>query len=691
MPIPKIATQDWIPADQFPVEGVYAVRDLVVLSEPEVKQLPIRHYIQFDNGVQVVSTRNATIFSHRFWQLFRPYPNVQIIPKHHVDAILKGKSLDAGTHLKLCTAIYKTIVLEAPLVLPEQKEPLLAAINRRISHAMNRQSIDTERNVTSLDATDFVKIARHPRICELRAEAYADPTKINYAYDEAIKVIKTEPEFYNNGLAKAVRAGMVKNNQVTQCVVLRGFPSEVDGMIFPKAIWSCYTFGNTKFYDFVSDSRTAAKSHFYSDTALKDSEYMARKFQLFTCAVENIVYQDCGSEQLIAWQVRGETKDKNGSVTYGGDLPLLIGKYYLEDGQTPKDGYKIITGDETHLVGKTIHYRSVLNCKHLDPHMVCHVCAGQLSENISRFTNIGHLGAVSTTKDLTQNILSIKHVNTSAAMVKIILGETERKFMNTGPDGTEFYLNATLKSLKPRLVIARDEAPGLIDIQNIANIDQYSLPRISEIEKFALVTGEAGREIPVMLSGKQKTRCSNLSRKLLSYLKEKSWSTDAQNNFVFDMSDWDYSDPILVMPSKEESFVDLAAAVDALVRANLGMLDKRMIKNAPAILLQDLFDLVNSKLKINILSFEIIVYALMVESASSYAMARNAEEPVLGVAKLLTQHRSLGNALAYESMSKVLTNPFSFFQGKRPDSPMDVFLTPREVVEEYKRNGRNGH
>lgn len=659
---------------------VYLIRDLVHASEDAIRQLPLVHSIQFDDGEVMQVRWKETFYSWFFWELFQPFPNTRILKHHHVKTVLKGRVLNADTHRTLCTNIFKSLVQDEGLSKPYQKEPVLEHIYRRISTAMNELSLETEENVTGLDVLDFIQIAKHPKVEELRAETFQDPRKIKYAYNKTIDIIEEEPEFKDNGLAKAVRAKMVKSNQVTQCVVFRGYGTEVDGGIFNKPIWGNYTFGNTNLYDFVADSRTAAKSHYYSDTALKDSEYMARKFQLFCASVEHVVYEDCGSVKYMPWIVQGEKKDSSGETIYRGDLPFLVGKEYLEEGSTE---LKVIDGSEKHLIGRQIKFRSVLYCNTANPHHVCHRCVGKLSENISRFANIGHLGSVSTTKDLTQNILSIKHVNTSSTMLKVFLGDHESKFMNVGVEGTAFYLNQSLSSVSPKLTVAHDEAQGLVDLEVIDDIDHVSLARISEVKRILLTTTSHGRQFDVQLDVTQKSKASMMSRELLCYLKVHGWKTDDQNRFVFDMSHWNYSWPLFVMPNKEESFVDLAAAVDTLVRSSQKMLQKRLIKDAPAVLLQELFELVNSKLQINILSFEIIVYALMVESTKSYAMARNAPNPVLGVAELLTNYRSLGNALAYQKQNDTLQDPFNFFQGKRPDSPMDVFLAPREVVEAY--------
>ena len=657
------------------------VRDIVALTEEEVALLPPEHIVVFDDNDTLATCRNETIYSYLFWDLFRPYTKAKILKKHHVGQILKGDSLDSGTHLKLCTNILRSIVEDENLWLPEQKEPLLSAIYKTISTAMSKLSMITEPYVTSIDILDFVQIAKHPAVKALRLEAYNDPhNKIKYVYEENIKLIKTLPEFYNNGLAKAVRAKMVKENQVNQCVMFRGYPTEVDGAIYKKPNFGSYTLGNTSLYNFVSDSRTAAKSHYYADTALKDSEYMARKFQLYASTVEKIIFEDCGTTEHLTWRLRAPEYDDAGTTTYPGDLPMLIGKYYLAEGDTE---YKCIDGSEKHLYGKKIRIRSVLYCKTKNPHHVCFKCAGKLSENISRFANLGHLCSATTTKPITQSVLSIKHVNTSSSSVKIRLKDHERTFMNTGVDSSSFKLNENLKDLKPKLVVAKEEALGLVDIENITDIEHLSLGRISRVSSIQLLTMANNREMSVVLDVTQKTKPSMMSRELLMFLKNKSWKTDERGNFVFDMASWNYSWPLFVMPNNEESFVDLAKAVDTMVGGNQEMLEKRLQPNAPAILLQELFETVNSKLKINLFPLEVVVYALMVESTTSYAMARNSKNPVLGLRDNVISYRSLGAGLAYESQNKILTDPINFFQGRRPDNPMDVFLSPADVLKQY--------
>lgn len=649
------------------------------------------HSVMFENGEVLENcTQAETEYTRWFWNILAMYPKTRIMPAHHVNKVLRGgkDALTTSTHARLSTAILKSVVDDNNLLLPIQKEPLLELIYETISDVMGFLSIRTEEHVVSLDIVDFVQIAHHPAVVAMKNLAIENPEKIPLAYETILKEIENNKDFDNNGLAKAVRSRMVKINQVMQCIAFRGFPTEVDGTTFKHPVWSNYLDGMNKVYDLVTDSRTAAKSHFYADSALRDSEYRARTLQLNAVVLERVRYEDCGSTTLMPWKVQGKRFDTHGAETYPGDLPMMLGKYYkvAQDGE-----WAIIEGDEKHLVGKTIWIRTSLGCLTPNPHEVCHICAGRLTQNVSRFANLGHLGSVTLSKDFTQNILSIKHVNMSSVLLRLTVGEFEGRYLNTGNRGEGYYLNKPAKDTRLLLTILSDEAPGLLEIDTNGKDTSYlqlSLSRISSISQICLTiiktTKGVERQESVPLTVRVKQNNPMMTYELLGYLAKKGWSVDEDNNFVFDMSEWDFSDPVLVMQGKEESFVDLAAEVKRMIQSSQEHHKKRIQENAATVLLQDLFDVVNRKLRINILSMEIIVYSLMTESPTSYGLARGSKTAVLGLGDNLTMHRSLGSAMAYQGHETTIFEPAYFYAGRRPSNLMDVFLCPAEVVAKSK-------
>lgn len=649
------------------------------------EELPRWHEIQFDDGSVVKSHIKQTFWCALFWRIFESYPNTRILPKHYITDIIGDGSLDSGTHLEMCSRILRSIVEEEGLFDPASKEPLLKEIYQTISDAQLALRYATCRNMSSVDYLDFLQIAKHPQIEALKQEAFKDPNKIKATYEGALKVIKTDPELYENGLAKASRCKMVKPNQVMQCVVFRGYATEVDGMIYnARPIWSNYTLGNTRLFDFAADSRTAAKSHYYSDSALKNAEYMSRKFRLFTNTVERIDWTPCDNSDWLPWTVRGPVKDASGATVYKGDLPNLVGKHYRLHGD---DVVGTIEGDEKHLIGRKIFIRSVLTCKSPNPHMRCVACVGLLSQNISRFANLGHLGSITTCKPVTQNVLSIKHVNMSATALKVILDDVQRKYFNTGKSGTAFYFNESLKKMNAKMTVTMKDAPGLTEIELTDDLDSTSLSRVSSIEQVKIETEVGGVVYPVFLKLTQKLKKPVMSWEFLEFAKREGWSIDERGHFVFDLTKWDYSLPALSMPGAEESFSDLGRQVDSLVRANQSKRKERRSADAPFRLLQDMFDLLNSMLSINILSMEIIVYGLMLKNDASFELAGRSKKPVLGIADPLTVYRSISSAMLYERQMTTITNPVNYLEGYRPDSPFDVFFDPKNVVQEYQQRG----
>lgn len=659
----------------------YQIRDLVFQDRDFLEQLPPRFEVTFEDGEVRKVTRRTTIYSHFFWETIRRYPRLKILYKHHLHQVLGGKPLHDGSHRDLLSNLLESIVLAEGLHRYEQKEPLLKLIYDITSECMRFLTVVTSKHVVGLNILDFIQIAHHPEIEKACLEAYKDPTKIRYAYDYGMTVIKKDPALAENNLAKAVRAGVVSTNQVAQCVMFRGYGSEVDGVRYPTPIWSNYTKGMRKFYDFVADSRTAAKSYYYSEAPLQDSEYTARQFQLYSSVLQHLVEEDCGNTPNTPWLIHPTRVDESGAVVYSGDLGFLIGKEYL-DPETGEHGW--IRGDEKHLVGKTVLLRFILKCRVRNPHYVCRHCAGQLSHNISRFANLGHLGCVSTTRQATQNILSIKHVNTSSVAIQILLGEYQQKWLNSGPNGDAFYLNEELESMLPSITISKEEASGLMDVILHGEDSDINVHNVSAVKNIRInYVDRDGFKYEPVVPVTQGNRTSLLSYEMLEYVRENGVSVDPDNNFQIDMKDWDFKNPILILPNMEYSYSELAKQIENMVKSNRSNNGGRVRKgrDSPESLLRSLFDLTNSKLKVNVLSLEIMVAAMKVRAEDDYSMVPGGEEGVLGMVNLLISTRSLGSALPFEKQDVTVLNASSFFKGTRPDSPFDVLFTPREVVE----------
>lgn len=646
----------------------------------------IKHIdILFTDGVTVKSTGKELIYSSYFWDMLRAYPQTAATSKHHVQAVLKGRPLTSSTHIELLTVVNQDIVHTYGLHKPEEREHLLSMIYDVTNNIHNEVTKLAEADVTSIDILDFIEVVEHPVIKNANENTQASHESISATYATVLDTINNDPSLAHNALVRAIKSKMVNSNQVSQCVSMRGFPTEVDGSILKTPILSNYTLGMNTLYDYLAESRSAAKALYFSEAPLQDAEYFARRLQLLAMVCERIEHVDCGSQNYLQWRITPPVTDEKGTVTYPGDLKFMTGKYYLDE---DSNSLKEIKGNESHLYNRLVKFRSVLFCQHKDPHAVCSVCFGGLSANVSRFANLGHLCAATMTQQTSQSVLSTKHLDASSVSANIVINGEASKFLMTNRAKNAYLVRRELRERNVRMIVNREEAIGLTDILSIDDAANINPIRVSAIECIEIVQTVKGEDTSTPIFVNQGNRRAILTTEFLTYLKEKRWETDGRNNFVFDLSDWNFALPIMKLPDMEYSYSDHSHQIAKVIESSMKSITDRNTPTSPVSTLQELFSLVNTKLNVNIAALEVLIYATMIPSKDSYGLARNQPGSVLGIADLVIKNRSLGGAFAFEDQSLTLVNPRSFFKLDRVDGPLDAMISPYEVVQHYKKLGR---
>ena len=660
----------------------YNARELLEIHPLDFgNSFPDRYAVTFEDGVTLNVTNREMIYTRFFWEIFIYYAKAPICSTHHVQSVLKGQALNSRTHIDLLGKIAKDVIEVYGLNEPQDKEHILGMIYEITNQVHNEVSRIAEQDVASIDILDFLEVTEHPVIVDAISQLDSKHESIALAYDTILKFLNRSDDFKNNQLVNAIKSKMVNANQVCQCVITRGFITEVDGSILPVPILTNYTKGLNSLYHYMAESRSAAKSLYFSEAPLQDAEYFARRLQLLSMSVEKIAYQDCGSTQYIQWRVNPPVRDESGKVTYQGDLKFMVGKYYLNEETGKLD---CIQGDDPTLYNKVLKIRSVLYCEHKDPHSVCEVCFGKLAKNISKYANIGHLCAATMTQQTSQSVLSTKHLDASSVSANIVLGEASTPYLTTNRAKNAYLIKKELKAKSVKMVVSRDEAVGLTDILNIDDVDNINPIRVSNITCIEICFINKKEETCVPIFVNQGNRKAVLTSEFLKHLKTHRWSVDNRNNFIFDLKDWNFALPILKLPDMEYSFSDHSHQIAKVIESNMKSISDRITPHSPISTLQELFALVNAKLNVNIAALEVIVYANMVKSKSTYGMGRNVTHPVLGVSDLIVKNRSLGPALSYENQCGTITDPKSFFKLDRNDSVFDTFICPAQVIAEYK-------
>jgi len=661
--------------------------------------------LSFDDG-DLVTDSKETIFSSYIWEIYRRYPGTTMKKQYHVSSVLNGKRYTSETHLKLMGNVLWGVYDEYSTLYAfneEQKLQLrfdLAKLAYEItSYMYSELCVKCEEYAFSLDIVDFIQVLDNQRVVEGYRNLHEVDRKVksgstdgvpkmmyevagDHLYSEIKTVLKTDNTLFHNPLSELSRSGLVKEGQILQCVGPRMFVTDIDSIQFKHPILRGFTQGFHKFQDSLMESRSAAKALIFSKTPLQDAEYFSRKLQFMAMQVQNLHHTDCGSGRYLRWTVRGRETDLTGA-SYSGDLSRIAGKHYLDS-----DGaLKTIKATDSHLIGQTIHMRSVLFCQHPDSYGVCSVCYGQLSESIPPKTNIGHMNSTFMCQKSSQSVLSTKHLDSSAAIEQIALSADERQYLDVGPDGNSYVFSESLRSNIVKLVIPKDKANNLSDVLEIDDVAKLKTSNIIQLSEITLLITADKSERSISLPVGSSYRKASFTHKALAHIrrlaKSSSWPIDKFGNYVFDMQEWDWSYPFLELPLKHFNMSDHSKDIADILESRVSQMVARDRFIQAESVLQNLFDLVNSKLHVNLAVLEIVQLGVMIRSAErkDYALPKPWTESGLGVRAKTMFYRSLGVAMAYQGHSEMFKSPDSYTVTNRMDHIFDAILCPREVLK----------
>ncbi len=633
----------------------------------------------FDNG-EIETNSRETIYSHFVWIFHKKFPVTPLLKEHHVSAYLGKKRLSNSTHIEILQKVmwdcYDAVNPSEFMTKDTQAiVDQLAKLVYETSNTMyNELSYNLEHSVVSLDIVDFISVMEHEPIKALLDNEVGSQEYIDTCYKTIETELNNSSRLSKNPLAKAVKAKLLKKNQLLQCIGPRGYLTDIDSHIFPEPITRGYAKGFRSFYHSFIESRSAAKSLFFAQADLQSSEYFSRRLQLLCETIEHLHPGDCGSTNYLSWQVKHN------------DIKSLLGKYYLDE-QT--NTLKIIKETDTHLEGKTIKLRSVVaGCNHPDPRGICSTCFGELSLHIPSNTNIGQVCSSLLAQKISQMILSAKHFDGSSVVEKISLSDDEKRFFKVNYEGNSYGLADSLYGENVKLVISQEDAAGITDIMHTDNVYELGMSRVSEIDAVTLIiTHKEYQElIPIVVSrGKRK---ANLTYEMMEYIKKKGWSIDAKDNYVIDLSDWSIDENMMMLPAIHFNMSDVGKQIAAIIESSIEKAKKKEVIRTPESTLFELYDVTQRYVQTNLAVLEIILYGGMVVSNihGDYRLPKSGTNKAMGISKIIIKHRSLSSAMAYEDQPCVMTDPDSFIKDNRPSHPMDVFLCPQETIMDHSRH-----
>ena len=641
----------------------------------------ISNPVLFEDNVILHLSWKEMVVNRYLFELLVDYPIVPVISKytisnHYTNGIFATKSINKCFEIMLKDIVkYHFTKIEDRFQISEVYRKMMVIVNT----IYNDLVYSNLEYAHSSNVLDYLDIQMQPELLDAlkKVEEKKDIESINNSYEVLDKVIKTNPALSSNSVGRSYISGMINPNQVKQVLASRGYVTEIDGKIFKEPIASSFTLGMTNMYDMAIESRSGAKALFLSNVAVQDSEYLARELQLVGMVVERMEHTDCGNKDYVDWYVRkpGETNKS--------DISNLVGKRYLNL-NTGKE--EIITSSHTFLEGTTIKLRSAYKCKLKDKHKICSTCYGELAYGIHKHTAFGHINISTITQKITQNILSTKHLTTSASTDVIRINDIAKKFFVVKDKNGYAFKSGILgkANSKISIIINQNEAFGIKDI-TADNIYKLDPARVSRIESITLMVESKKNVEYFPINIKDGHKYGSFTVKMLEYILSNGFTLDREDRYIIDLSNFKSVVPIISLPQIEYNFLDLATEIKNILKS-MNKIGNERFAETPESITQKLFDLLNSKLDINIALIEVMVYAFTINSYKdgNYDLGRNNQQELADIRHIMP-NRSLGGAFAWEYVANTIMDPHSFINKNRTDHPLDVLLKPQEVMKKYDK------
>lgn len=654
------------------MSNVYSARTLWLEYTKEqmwaLEDGPIK--LQFDDEEIIETNVRETIFSWYLGTYHRLYPNTPLLSKHH----LNGRFLKKSTHTEILgLALFDCYRAYGETMDLEELSKIAFETTNLIYNEFTER---LKPHVSTLSMYDLEEALNHPEVKEANEWIHSVvPTSgnITKTHNRIEETITRKGTLQGNAFSRMAKSRLVKIGQTLQILGPRGNVTEIDSHLFQTPILNGYGHGLYKLHDFLIETRSAAKSLIFATDYVADSEYFGRELQLSTSIISRLHPGDCGSQRYAKWILKSK------------DLPMFNGKHYL-DKETGT--LKTITRNSTELVGKPIHVRTPLECEHRDTYGICSTCFGNLSMSIPNQTNIGHVCATILCEKTSQMILSTKHYEGSSEVGGIeTLSERQALFLRLGPEGSNsIMLSSALKGYKVMLMVQEKEAQNLAQVDFVGDMSTVSLTQISELSEVVIEAYNKDdilmdREILPVSHG---SRLSSFTEEALSYIKEHNYRPVDGRYYVIDLSEWDFELPIFQLPMKHPDMVETMKTIKKFILSNDktkkgGGFHKLIDFPTATRGLQELHNIVSSKLDVNIAHLEVIVLATLAQNIAE----GNHAPPVPKYSGEVSSYnenmriRSLGTGMAYQGQYKLLTNFESFDKSRvRPDSMYDNLLCP---------------
>lgn len=658
---------------------VVNIKDLYGSTGAEMMALEHGVYdVHTEQGV-VKTTKERLILAWPTWEVNRRYgispSNKQLLP---IRELVKGD--DGKLFEQALETCYFAYVEDHPEADPADTYADMCRYTMLGKNLMHDHSIiEHNRYVNSLTAFDFYKVMNDEVIVLAASKVEDTEESMMSGIDFAVQEVKDD-RFRNNSVGRVIRKRIVSDVQATQMWWMRGATTDIDSRIFPRSIMKPYMGGIRDVEFSAIESRQTSKAQLFQQSPMRDSEYLHRQFQI----VMMYITQKDGSlrigrqRQLLPSNECGTTQRLDFPVRNKKDLEAIIGLLHGDEDQY------MISGSESHLIGKTIRLRLPIHCATSHRGHVCAGCLGMYSNIIPRGGSVGLISAAEFMEKIVQAVLSVKHSEGSSVMKELTLTDRNAKYFHVGSDGRSFKLKHKFKHANPSILIKTKFVENLSDVLR----QDYSVEEGDNVGSIASIMleyldSEGDRQrvvIPTMLSSTH----SHLSKPLIEHIRKVNFETTPKGEYRIDLKGWDYTESLLILEMRHVSMPDFMAQVRTFVKSGLEKGDRitmnKVMKDftdAGEALLA-LHKLVNETIHVNLVHLAVLVKSMQCRGVYRKDDDFDYQLPLLGEPYRFAKYddvivnRSSSASMIFERQFLLIDSPRAFDDQMKPAHPADM-------------------
>lgn len=665
---------------------VINIRTLFKMSANKVSMLSKNMDLRFEDGIIIHGCYYKDIIVFRYLLDFVTKYEVLISSKLWLLNFYQNNFYSSNVHTDIYSLLLRDIV--EPYLIKHGNNDIIDSLTRDMMQCictLNRDLIGRIIQYSiSLDAMDMIRIQMDNTIINelLAVKRDPSPLRIKESYNILDKAMR-KPIYRGNAMVMLYLAKIASQGQMRQLFMSRGYITDLSNKIFRRPMTNSFMLGFYDIPDGLTESKAGAKALHLSGTSIQNTEYTNRLLGVAASSVENVWHGSCNNPKYTNFYVKDKQVDEHNNLLFNGALPNLVGKRYIDQNGIEK----VISSKDTHLINSVIKIRHATGCSYHDEKTICSACIGEMADTINKDQNLAVFILTLLMVIFGQGMLSAKHLLNNAINATINISDKTKKFLML-KNNEELFFRANIVNKKTKRVLLKfkqSEAWGLDTILQVTDMFSINTARISKINEMELLVIDRHGEVETnVLPIKTNGGGAFLSIPFLRYIAINGFEVYDDEHYAVEVNNLDVKQSILRYDKIEYSLTTLNSEFKSMIKSQKFVSVDGVIRSevTPDVLVQQLFDLLNSKLSVNIAIIEILVYIFTAKDITTgdFNLGRGAKySNVVGFAQAMAG-RSLGNTYNYDNMHGSVINPMMFFLSSA-STPLDVLLMPNEVIK----------